>query len=98
MRVELVYADAPHALMQQALSLPAGATVGEALRASGWVETLGEALLQTLQPALWGRVCGLDTVLRERDRVELTRPLKVDPKEARRQRYRRDGIKRAPRA
>jgi putative ubiquitin-RnfH superfamily antitoxin RatB of RatAB toxin-antitoxin module len=30
-------------------------------------------------------------VLRNRDRVELYRPLKVDPKEARRQRYRGQG-------
>jgi putative ubiquitin-RnfH superfamily antitoxin RatB of RatAB toxin-antitoxin module len=36
------------------------------------------------------------TPLRPGDRVELYRPLTVDPKEARRLRYRRDGVKRRP--
>jgi putative ubiquitin-RnfH superfamily antitoxin RatB of RatAB toxin-antitoxin module len=35
----------------------------------------------------------LDTPLHDGDRVELTRGLLVDPKEARRQRYRRDGVR-----
>ena len=37
---------------------------------------------------IWGRACVPGTVLREGDRLEIYRPLKVDPKEARRQRYR----------
>jgi len=41
-----------------------------------------------------GRACDPDTVLGDDDRLELLRPLQVDPKEARRLRYRRDGLKR----
>jgi uncharacterized protein len=38
---------------------------------------------------VWGRVTPLDHVLRDGDRVEIYRPLTVDPKEARRLRYKR---------
>jgi putative ubiquitin-RnfH superfamily antitoxin RatB of RatAB toxin-antitoxin module len=38
--------------------------------------------------AVWGRVVEPATVLHDLDRVELLRPLQVDPKEARRLRYR----------
>ena len=40
--------------------------------------------------AIWGRLCGLDDLLRDLDRVELLRHLLVDPKEARRRRQGRD--------
>jgi uncharacterized protein len=70
------------------LQLPCGATVADALRASGLLHKHGleEATLRT---GVWCRPKELTTVLRERDRVEIYRPLLVDPKEARRQRYKR---------
>jgi putative ubiquitin-RnfH superfamily antitoxin RatB of RatAB toxin-antitoxin module len=40
-----------------------------------------------LRFGVWGKVREASFVLRPRDRVEIYRPLKVDPKEARRQRY-----------
>lgn len=95
--VEVVYADAPHQVRQFALHLPASSTAADALRASGLAEALGPLGLAGLSISVWGRLCDGQTMLRDRDRVELTRPLQVDPKEARRQRYRRDGVKRAPR-
>lgn len=96
--VELVYAPAPHQLMRVGLQLPAGSTAAEALRHSGWREEIGAEAFDGLKLGLWGRACAPETVLRSRDRLELYRPLQVDPKEARRQRYRRDGVKRAPRS
>lgn len=95
--VELVYAAAPHHVLRVSLRLPMGATAADALRASGWREQLGPQVLDGLKLGLWCRACAVDTVLRDKDRLELYRPLQVDPKEARRQRYRRDGVKRAPR-
>ena len=61
---------------------------------SGLVERLGAEQLAPLKAGIWGRVATASTVLRDGDRVELTRPLTVDPMEARRLRYRRDGVKR----
>jgi len=92
-KVEVVYAAAPHQVQRVALSLPAGSTAAMALRASGLGEQMGAAELDTLTLGLWGRDCPPETVLRDQDRLELLRPLQVDPKEARRQRYRRDGLR-----
>jgi hypothetical protein len=58
-----------------------------------WADELGADLLDTLTLALWGRAITPATVLQPQDRLELLRPLLVDPKEARRMRYRRDGIR-----
>lgn len=70
------------------LVLPAGASVADALRASGLVQRHGLDE-STLRAGVWCRPKEAATLLRDRDRVEIYRPLKVDPKEARRQRYKR---------
>ena len=92
--VELVWCPGPGRCEVVALNLPAGATVADAVRASGIVERHG---LEpgALRVGVWSRVREPSFVLRDRDRVELYRPLTVDPKEARRQRYRRDRSRRA---
>lgn len=84
--VEVVYCPAPGTVDATALELDAGATVADALRASGVLgrHALDEAAVRV---GVWCRACEPQTVLRERDRVEVYRPLLVDPKEARRQRY-----------
>jgi putative ubiquitin-RnfH superfamily antitoxin RatB of RatAB toxin-antitoxin module len=84
--VEVAWCPAPHRIDLTPLQLPAGATVRDALQASGVLQRAGLDL-QAVQVGVWGRACGLDQGLRERDRVEIYRPLQVDPKEARRQRY-----------
>ena len=95
--IELVFAESPRRLHRLALNLPVGSTVADALRVSGWRELLGAGVIDGLKVGVWGRGCEPQVVLRDRDRIELSRPLQVDPKEARRQRYRRDGMRRAPR-
>ncbi len=86
--VEVVYCAASGQVDSTALQLPAGALLGDALVQSGVLQRHG---LQgaRLSCGVWGKVGGLDAVLRERDRVEIYRPLTVDPKEARRLRYKR---------
>lgn len=44
-------------------------------------------VIGALTVAVWGRAAAPDRVLDDGDRVEIVRPLKVDPKEARRLRY-----------
>jgi uncharacterized protein len=95
--VQVAYAPAPHRIDLTELRLPAGASVLDALKASGLAARHGAEVIDGLVVGVWGKARALDTVLRDGDRVELLRPLIVDPKEARRQRYRRDGVKRAPR-
>lgn len=87
MRVELVWSPAAGDVQHRWLELPDGATVEAALRAcADFQPPPGE-----LRVGVWGRVRPLETPLRERDRVEVYRPLTVDPKEARRQRYAKRG-------
>ena len=84
--VLVVYAAGPGQVDQVQLQLPSGSTLTQALQASGLL-VRHRLQLQQVQAGIWGRMQGLDTLLRERDRVELYRPLQVDPKEARRLRY-----------
>lgn len=84
-RVELVYAAAPHDVDLSELRLARGATAADALQASGLVprRKLDAA---SVDLGVWGEVCARERPLRDGDRVEVYRPLRVDPKEARRQR------------
>jgi len=88
LRVEVAYSPAPRQVQTVALELPSGATLADALRASGLLERHA-LLLDTLRCGVWGRVQSLDCLLRDGDRVEAYRALTVDPKEARRLRYKR---------
>ena len=97
MRIEVMYASAPHELHHTVVQVPAHATLGQALAVCDWWLALSPEQRQALQAGVWSRACEPDAPLRDGDRVELYRPLRVDPKEARRQRYRRDGLRRAPR-
>lgn len=74
------------------IELPAGATVQDALRRAGMSGDSG-----SLSVGVWGRISTLDAPLRDGDRVELYRALTVDPKEARRLRYKRHRDKTAAR-
>jgi len=71
----------PHRFESVRLELPAGATVGDALAACGF-----EGLTESPATAIHGVNATAGTVLGEGDRVEVLRPLVIDPKEARRQR------------
>jgi uncharacterized protein len=95
-RVEVVYS--PHAREVEVvpLDLADGATVLHALRESRLLERHPHIDLASAKVGVWGRVVALSQVLREGDRVEVYRPLTVDPKEARRQRYRKQKTSGSP--
>jgi putative ubiquitin-RnfH superfamily antitoxin RatB of RatAB toxin-antitoxin module len=96
--VEVVYCPTPGPgdCDRVTVCLPAGATVSQALTASGVLQRNGLEI-EGLRVGVWTKQRPLDTVLVERDRVEIYRPLRVDPKEARRQRYQRHLDSRAAR-
>jgi putative ubiquitin-RnfH superfamily antitoxin RatB of RatAB toxin-antitoxin module len=73
---------------EMTLALPAPATVLDAIRASGVFERHPELGLGEPLFGIWGRACAPDTVLADGDRVEVYRPLTMDPNEARRLRAR----------
>jgi hypothetical protein len=82
-RVEVVYA-LPDGVDCASVTLAAGATAAQALRVSGILERHPGLRLQSV--GVFGRQVGLDTALADGDRVEIYRPLAMDPKEARRRR------------
>ena len=88
LRIEVAFSAAPRRVIRATLLLPPGSTVADALRASGLIEELALSV-ESLACGVWGRVQPLSGLLRDGDRVELYRPLTVDPKEARRLRYKR---------
>jgi uncharacterized protein len=95
LRIEVVYVPQPGQVDAVRLDLPAQATLADALQVSGLLARHG-LQLTTLAAGIWSRVKPLDTCLRDGDRVEIYRPLTVDPKEARRQRYKRHRASSAP--
>ena len=66
------------------LELPSPATALDAVRASGVLERHPELALGAPMIGIWGRACAPDTGLGDGDRVEIYRPLRIDPNEARR--------------
>jgi len=82
-RVVVAYA-APGIERLVPVTLPAGATLAQAVDASGLVER--EGLGASIAFAIHGQRAAPDTPLRDGDRIEITRPLLADPKAARRAR------------
>jgi len=97
LEVAVAYSPAPESVDLVHLQLPSGSTVADALRASGLLERHGLMLTDELVCGVWAKIHPLEHRLRDGDRVEVYRPLRVDPKEARRQRYRKEGKRRAER-
>jgi putative ubiquitin-RnfH superfamily antitoxin RatB of RatAB toxin-antitoxin module len=88
LRVEIAFSPRAGEVVQTALTVAPGTTVSQALRASGLPVRHPELQAETLVLGIWGVACGPDAVLRDQDRIEVYRALPVDPKEARRLRYR----------
>ncbi|MBS0293165.1 MAG: RnfH family protein [Proteobacteria bacterium] len=80
----------PSEVREWQLQLPEGASVADALRACG-IDAQGAGL----SCGIWGREAAAQDRLLEGDRVECCRPLTVDPKLARRQRFANQGARTA---
>ena len=85
LHVSVVYAEPERQIMRE-LDVVAGATVADAIRLSGIATTAGLSAADLTRVGIFGKTAASDTVLRAGDRVEILRPLKIDPKEARRRR------------
>jgi putative ubiquitin-RnfH superfamily antitoxin RatB of RatAB toxin-antitoxin module len=95
LRVTVIYSPVPREVLEWPLELAPGAAVRDALQASDLQAHLPQLDLQMVDAGIWGRKARLDQLLRDGDRVEVYRPLQVDPKVARRERFRKQGA-RAP--
>lgn len=91
--VSVAYSPAPRQVHEVSLSLRSGSTAGQALQASGFMQRFHELNQQPLEVGVWGQRAELQQVLREGDRIEIYRALRVDPKVARRQRFAGQGAR-----
>ncbi len=85
MHIELVYA-LPHEQTLLKLEVPVGTTIAEGVRLSGIVGKHPEIDPDKGKFGIFGKLSKQDAVLREKDRIEIYRPLIADPKEVRRKR------------
>lgn len=83
-RVEVAYA-LPDEQVILSLDVPADDTVEHVIRRSGILERFPQIDLDKDKVGIFGKMCKLDARLRDRDRIEIYRPLIADPKEVRRQ-------------
>ena len=85
MIVEVAYALADK---QSLISIEVenGSTLKEAIEASGILETFEQIDLTKDRVGIFAKFATLDTILRDKDRVEIYRPLIADPKKARKDR------------
>jgi putative ubiquitin-RnfH superfamily antitoxin RatB of RatAB toxin-antitoxin module len=98
-QITLCWSLAPRHVHEQCLRVPEGCTVKVALdlAVAHWLSSQPSADATTLsslqfqQAGIWGQKVPWTQVVQADDRIELYRPLKVDPKVARRQRFKRQG-------
>jgi putative ubiquitin-RnfH superfamily antitoxin RatB of RatAB toxin-antitoxin module len=88
--VEVAYA-LPEKQYLQRVKLDEGATVEEAIRASGLLELRRDIDLAKNKVGIYSRAVKLADVVKDGDRVEIYRPLIADPKALRRQRAEKAG-------
>ena len=81
--IEVAYAT-PDREIIIALKLPRGSTANDAIERSGILRQAPEVDLAKNKIGVYGKLCGLDHPLHQHDRVEIYRPLIIDPKEIRR--------------
>ena len=98
-QITLCWSLAPRHVQEQSLRVPEGCTVKMALdlAVAQWlssqpsVDATTLSSLQFQQAGIWGQKVPWTQLVQADDRIELYRPLKVDPKVARRQRFKRQG-------
>ena len=94
-QVTIAYSPAPRLVREWTLDVPGGSSAIQAVTQCGVLAEFADLALAALDLGIWGKHCGLNHKLKANDRVEIYRPLRVDPKVARRERFTSQGAKRA---
>ncbi|MFT4059156.1 MAG: RnfH family protein [Legionella sp.] len=83
-KIELIYVNKARKTVHFSLELNDGATVADALDASAIYSSHPET--KAMMVGIYAKQVALDTLLKDGDRVEIYRPLLLDPKDNRRHR------------
>jgi putative ubiquitin-RnfH superfamily antitoxin RatB of RatAB toxin-antitoxin module len=81
--VEVVYA-LPHHQFLKRIEVIAGTSLAKAIMLSGVTELYPEINCMVHKTGIFGKIVTVDTILQQNDRIEIYRPLTIDPKEKRR--------------
>lgn len=84
-KIEIVYAK-PEMQILTELMVEYGTTIKQAIEVSGFLERFPELNQPTLIVGIFSKLVPLNHILKENDRIEIYRPLIIDPKAARMQR------------
>ena len=95
MNITLVYSPSARQVCQWQLDVAGNASIEQVVLQAGVLQQFPGIDLNDLTLGVWGKTCNLGQVLKDLDRIEIYRPLRVDPKVARRERFTRQGAKRA---
>lgn len=95
MAITVVFSAAPRSVQELVLHVPFGCVASDALALVAPHWGADAAQLQAMALGVWGKRVTTQHVLRSGDRLEIYRPLTVDPKVARRERFVRQGAKSA---
>lgn len=94
LRIEVVYSPSPREVKSWIILLATGSTLESALQATAFAD-FPELRSELLDVGVWGGSAEPGQLLQPEDRVEIYRKLRVDPKVARRERFKRQGAKTA---
>jgi len=93
LRITVACSPAPREVFEKEIEVAEGTTVRDAIKASGLLQSLPGLDWEAMSPGIWGRAVEWDRSVSALDRIELCRPLTVDPKVARRERFRQQGAR-----
>jgi putative ubiquitin-RnfH superfamily antitoxin RatB of RatAB toxin-antitoxin module len=93
--VTVVFSATPRAVQEIVVNMPCGSVASDAVELVALQWGVALAQLQVLELGVWGKRVPAQQILSEGDRLEMYRPLTVDPKVARRERFVRQGAKSA---
>lgn len=95
-RLTICYSPAPRTVIEKTLELAAPCTVRGAIESSGLHSDpafVADFAAGRLATGIWGEQVDASHLLKDQDRIEIYRPLAVDPKLARRRRFERQGAR-----
>jgi putative ubiquitin-RnfH superfamily antitoxin RatB of RatAB toxin-antitoxin module len=93
MKITVVYSPAPRVVHELELDLPAGALLADAIAKVQPLEAFAQIAWDSVSLGVWNHKANLKQALHDQDRLEIYRPLRVDPKVARRERFAKQGAR-----
>jgi putative ubiquitin-RnfH superfamily antitoxin RatB of RatAB toxin-antitoxin module len=93
--IVIAFSPRPREVIEISMTVEQGCTVAQVLQSEYFLAVPETCGFQVAGFGIWGRKTSTTSVLKEHDRLELYRALTVDPKVARRERFVKQGAKRA---